>query len=210
MSTNPSDWRKFIIRCMTGESAPFEQFCFPMYNELTFNGNNCGGLGVAHSCLQIYTTAANMIKPGEKVVNIGGGFGFPSRLFFLVSDADVLHIDYDPLTLQAAKLLYPCPGVIYLLHDITTPLPDDIGSYNYIVMTDVIEHIALNNWSIVRDNIYKLLPDGGKILFSFPVGEDLSSGTHSSYHVTSIPDHAFVSDFFSKPGIEIIIVGRDV
>lgn len=51
--------------------------------------------------------------------------------------------------------------------DITDPLPEEEGAYDFIVSTDVFEHI-LAPVQKAFDGAYKLLKPGGKMIFSVP------------------------------------------
>lgn len=70
------------------------------------------------------------LRPGAKVVDAGCGFG---RMCAALQDLgmDTTGIDISPAALAEAEKRSPGPR--YVLHDLTQPLPDDLGQFDVLV-----------------------------------------------------------------------------
>lgn len=202
------EWRERVRASMVGEFVPVEQWCLPYPNRVSPIGVHCGGLPTALGHLRNYADAVAHMAEGDRVLNIGGGSGLSSRLFFLVTGEEVVHTDRDVEYVELSDVVYPCPGVTRICWDITEPAPEGIGLFDIVVCTEVLEHIEFDLWPDVRENVKALLKPYGKFITSFPVNEDLFSGNASSYHLVSIPSADFVVEFFEfDASIEFVLLG---
>lgn len=196
VSLDASAWRERVTASMVGEFVPVEQWCLPYPNTVSPIGVHCGGLPTALGHFRNYADAVKYMEEGDRVLNIGAGAGLESRLFFLVTGEEVVHTDKTREYIELSELVYPCPGVHRVLWDITKRPPFDLGVFDVIVCTEVLEHIEFSLWKHVKDNIALTLKPGGKFICSFPVNEDITSGSASSHHVTSISSVEFVAEYF--------------
>lgn len=200
----PFEWREKVRSTLSGEFVPLELCCLEYPNDVSPWGYNCGGLGVAYGHLAVYSNVLKHFADESRIIEVGGGSGFSSRLYFLATGAETWHTDWKEENIAYAELMHPCPGVTRRVWDITQEPSYEFGVFSSIVMTEVLEHIPFEMWDIVKENIYMLSDKDTKLILSFPVAEDLTIEGRSAFHTTSIPSKEFVVDFFSEVDVRLV------
>ena len=113
-----------------------------------------------------YKFVAKMLKGQQRVVEIGCGDGFCSRL--VQNEVGNLTItDFDPLFIEDAKTRMAEPWVSgAFVHDILTgPVP---GTYDAAYSLDVLEHIPPAQEQLYLDNVIACLTDRGVFIAGMP------------------------------------------
>ena len=88
---------------------------------------------------------------GKKVVNLGAGKGYFRELF---KDSDYLTVDF-----------YPYEGIDVVV-DLIQPLPFDSNHYDFIILSNVLEHISEPE-KLIKE-CYRILKNGGSLLITVP------------------------------------------
>ena len=104
--------------------------------------------------------AAECIRPGDRVLDIGCGDGFFSKRFLASTGAQVDALDIDPGALTVARRFNPDPHVRFWLTDATeTPFPSD--RYEVVVWDGALAHFpAETTQGMLRKIASVLSPDG--------------------------------------------------
>ena len=88
---------------------------------------------------------------GKKVVNLGAGKGYFRELF---KDSDYLTVDF-----------YPYEG-IDVVADLIKPLPFDSNHFDFIILSNVLEHISEPE-KLIKE-CHRILKDDGTLLITVP------------------------------------------
>ena len=98
-----------------------------------------GGLNNVVSHLAHWQDMANLLREGERLLEIGCGSGFPARVYSLRTRCEVVAVD-KPEVIAISAVAYPTPGVRFVGHDLNEPF--DFGYFDAVIAVDVLEHIA--------------------------------------------------------------------
>jgi 2-polyprenyl-3-methyl-5-hydroxy-6-metoxy-1,4-benzoquinol methylase len=110
--------------------------------------------------LAVHALAA--ARPGDRVLDIGGGRGELARAF-ADDGAGVTAIDYSPDALELARETAGASSVRFVCTDATSF--DDPGGYDVAVASDVIEHLSHVELDRLYGNVARMLrPDGSLIV----------------------------------------------
>ena len=118
--------------------------------------------------LSRYKFVAKMLSGYKRVLEIGCGDGFASRLVH--PEVGELHmIDFDPVFVNDAKQRAE-PGwpIAYAVHDILEGPYKDSGAFDAAFSLDVIEHIDSKNEKQYFENICSSLTDNGVFICGSP------------------------------------------
>lgn len=108
-----------------------------------------------------YGAIANQIKSGSKILDLGCGDGNVCQLF--LAKGEVVGVDISQAALKKAASL----GIKTKLHDLNKlPLPFSDGSFNCVILTDVLEHL-LDPLSLLKDS-YRILTKDGRLIVTAP------------------------------------------
>lgn len=108
-------------------------------------------------------------EAGHKVLDIGCGFGYGSKMLF-DSNRDVTSMDVSDKAIEYAKKKYPGPK--YICADASVlPFPD--STFDSVTTFDVIEHLKVPE--DLLPEIYRVLKPGGTMFISTPNPRHLMS-----------------------------------
>lgn len=108
----------------------------------------------------IYDVVKKIVR--DRVADIGFGTGFGTHLFN-VNAKEVYGYEIDEDAIQFAKAVFPFKNLHFEYGDIVKGID---GSFDYITMVDVIEHIK--DEKIALANIKKMMAKGGSFICSTP------------------------------------------
>ena len=118
-------------------------------------------LAIATLHLHSYATAAELVGPGSRVLDIGFGEGFGSEHFRTVG-AEYLGVELDPVIVAHANERY---GSYFQVYDGST-IPAEDGTFDLVIMLQVIALIP--EPQVVLREIARVLSPGGQALISTP------------------------------------------
>lgn len=122
----------------------------------------------------IYTEVAKVVR--GRVADIGFGTGFGTHLF-TVQAKEVVAFDVDEGGINFAEKVFPLPKLRFTFGDIAKGI--DAGSFDYVVMIDVIEHMKYDKR--VLQNVKEMMNGNGILILSTP--NRLSRYRKSANHV---------------------------
>ncbi len=103
---------------------------------------------------------------GMKVLDLGIGTAYGASYLSTVA-ASVTGIDIDAQAVAEAESRYHAPNLTFLFGDLAS-LNFDSGSFDAVVMFEVIEHIAPDDQAALLEEIRRVLKPGGFLLISTP------------------------------------------
>ena len=111
------------------------------------------------------------VKP-KRILEIGCGIGATSwRMAKAWPEAEVIGADVSPDSIKVAQTCFKLPNLSYfqgLIKEGTLS-----GKFDFIVLMDVYEHIALKNRPTLHASIKAALGDDGRVFFSVPTPDCL-------------------------------------
>lgn len=103
-------------------------------------------------------------KPVNKILDIGCSYGW--ALEKLTDKADQLWgIDTDLEALSLAEQSYPN---VQFIHQTAANLPFDNGTFDVVILSEVIEHVGDENKQLVIDEAWRVLKENGLFIFTAP------------------------------------------
>jgi SAM-dependent methyltransferase len=142
--------------------------------------------------------ASEIIRTGDRLLDIGCGDGFFTNTFYSPRCQHVDAIDIEPSAIEAARKLNSAKNIdFHLLDAVRDPFPSD--RYDVIVWDGAIGHFATSDLSAVLDKITRALSPSG--IF---VGSE-SLGIEGSDHLQFFADEAELAAVF-KPYFEHVLI----
>ena len=132
----------------------------------------------------------------QRVLDVGTGSG---RLAAMVRDrlpeAEVVGLDFSELMLAQARERFADGGVELVEHDLSEPLPGDLGSFDAVVSSMVIHHLPDERKRSLFAEIFALLGPGG-IFANFEHVASPTARLHEAFFVAIGvgPEHEDPSD----------------
>jgi len=124
-----------------------------------------------------------------RVLDIGCGYGYGSNL--LAGKAEhVTGIDYHQPAIEFAKKNYERENLTFLQHDANNPLPFEDDTFELIVSSEVLEHIA--NQDRLLDEVLRVGKKGKYVIFKTPQSADGSEDDNPHHH------HTYTYEEFEK------------
>lgn len=119
-------------------------------------------------------------RQATRVLDLGSGDG---RLLALVLDAcapvEAVALDFSPAMLDRLRRRFAgSPGVTVVAHDLDGPLPDGLGTFDVVVSSFAIHHLAHARKRSLYEEIYARLRPGG----TFCNLEHVASATPALHH----------------------------
>jgi 2-polyprenyl-3-methyl-5-hydroxy-6-metoxy-1,4-benzoquinol methylase len=133
-----------------------------------------GGIDNVISHFEHWSDMADMLREGERLLEIGCGCGMPSRIYSLRTHCEVVAVD-KPEVIAVSSVMYRTPGVTFVGHDFNEPF--DLGTFDVVICVDVIEHIV--NKDVLLQSLANADNGNTRWLLSVPIGPD-----KNSWHVT--------------------------
>lgn len=106
------------------------------------------------------------VKPSDKVLDAGCGEGFYVMLLDELFGCQVVGLDNDPQILeQARKWVGEKPNIKLLVGDVTD-LPFEDGSFDRVILSEVLEHVPDDKKAL--SEVYRVLRPGGILVITVP------------------------------------------
>lgn len=151
-----------------------------------------------------YKKCLALLKPGDKVLSIGGFHCSIEKMLKKAIDIEVVVTDY-PESIKMQKKYYDFLNFRYKGIDLAQGLEGmEQNYYNLVIYTEVIEHIPLPPYEQLQP-FDPLLKKGGHILITTP---NLSSIVHIAKLIMKIPHYDTPDKFFSSISKENLQVHR--
>ncbi len=97
------------------------------------------GTHVKHRLMEYHNFFVERVRPGERVLDIGCGYGAVAWSMATRANAMVTGIDLDAENILKARKLFPHPNLAFIRGDVLKDLPQ--GQYDTIVLSNTLEHI---------------------------------------------------------------------
>jgi SAM-dependent methyltransferase len=115
--------------------------------------------------------SAQIMRPGDVVLDIGCGDGFFANRFFAPRVAHIDAIDIEPTAIEHARRHHAAPNINYELRDaVMHPFPR--ASYDVIVWDGALGHFAPDVTRSMLTKIRTALDEGGVFVGSESLGEE--------------------------------------
>jgi SAM-dependent methyltransferase len=98
-----------------------------------------GGVHVKHRLMRYHDFFVDRVRPGERVLDIGCGYGAVAHSIAERAGAEVVGIDLDSSNVASARRMFPHPRLTFVTGKAPRDLPD--GRFDVIVASNVLEHI---------------------------------------------------------------------
>lgn len=97
------------------------------------------GTHVKHRLMQYHDFFVERLRPGERVLDIGCGYGAVAWSMATRANAIVTGIDMDAKNIEMAQRLFQHPNLTLIIGDALQEIPS--GQFETIVISNVLEHI---------------------------------------------------------------------
>ncbi len=98
------------------------------------------GLHSKHRHMKYHDFFVDRIGAEERVLDVGCGIGVVAHSVASRAGAHVTGIDYNALSIAAARERYDLPNLEYIVGDATKDLPDQ--PFDVVILSNVLEHIV--------------------------------------------------------------------
>jgi SAM-dependent methyltransferase len=98
-----------------------------------------GGIHPKHRLTRYHDFFVERVKPGERVLDVGCGYGAVAYSVATRAHAEVVGIDLDPANIAEARRRFADPRLTFVVGDATRDVP--AGRFDVIVASNVIEHL---------------------------------------------------------------------
>ncbi|MFG0249605.1 MAG: class I SAM-dependent methyltransferase [Phycisphaeraceae bacterium JB051] len=120
------------------------------------------------------------------VIGCGSGESALHLVEHVAPQANILAVDLASNSVEIAQKLFPHPQIQYQQMDVVTDTID--GSWDVIVMPDVLEHIPLDGRDVLFEKINTLLSDRGILLITCPAPNARRSRRRAENTLSQIVD----------------------
>ena len=108
------------------------------------------------------------LKPDSNVLELGSGIGTLTFLLFkYIKDGKIEAVDISPKSIEFSKQKIKSPNVFFFADDIVT-FKTSLKNIDFITLFDVIEHIPLDKYSELFQNLSFLSNENTKICINIP------------------------------------------
>jgi SAM-dependent methyltransferase len=114
-----------------------------------------GGVHVKHRLMRYHDFFVDRIRPGERVLDIGCGYGAVAHSIAERAGADVVGVDLDSSNVTQARRLFPHERLTFLTGEVPRDLPE--GRFDVVVASNVLEHIE-DRQSFLREVQHRAEP----------------------------------------------------
>jgi SAM-dependent methyltransferase len=98
-----------------------------------------GGVHVKHRLMRYHDFFVERIHAGERVLDIGCGYGAVANSIAERSGAIVVGLDSEPANVTKARALFPREGLTFVVGEAPRDVP--AGPFDAVVISNVLEHV---------------------------------------------------------------------
>ena len=98
-----------------------------------------GGVHPKHRLTAYHDFFVKRVQAGERVLDLGCGYGAVASSLATRAGADVVGIDLDAANIAEARRRFAHPRITFVVGDATKALPP--GRFNVVVASNVVEHV---------------------------------------------------------------------
>ena len=112
------------------------------------------------------------VAQGSRVLEIGCGVGIITKALSKIA-SDIVAVDISPRNIDIAKEFNSGSVIRFEVDDVTDDqtMLGDFGSFDAIVMADVIEHIPMSSYKDLFQRFESVLSNHGMVVLTFPSPE---------------------------------------
>lgn len=144
----PAAWRRRLVQAVlyaSAEGAPPDAMRELLAIDADVSGmtdlvalSYGGGIHVKHRLMRYHDFFVERIRAGERVLDIGCGYGAVAHSIAARSGASVVGLDREPSNVEKARALFPHERLTFVAGE----APRDVtGRFDVVVMSNVLEHI---------------------------------------------------------------------
>lgn len=155
----------------------------------------------------IYRVLLEEVAPFGNVLCVGGNTGSTAGMIYdLFDPKGVVTIDINPAACEAASEVLGDRNVSVGCMDILSSYRPDIGTFDTLVLLDVIEHIEFDDEEDLVVECHSLLDPGGRVLITTPRWDPWkpSQGASDPHHVRMFERVEDVTVMWSMHGFEVV------
>jgi SAM-dependent methyltransferase len=133
----------------------------------------------------IYLFAGRFVE-GERVLDLGCGSGYGTRLLKEHGAREVVGLDLEPRSIRYARRRFGREGIEFRVGDAESP-PHDLGRLDFVVASNVLEHLRWPERAV--EQIGGLLSPHGRLLVAVPpIVDDQGLAVHEAipYHRSNL------------------------
>ena len=123
-----------------------------------------GGVHVKHRLMRYHDFFVNRIVSGERVLDIGCGYGAVAYSLATRAGARVIGVDLNQTNIAKARSMFQHPNLTFVHGDARTHLPS--GPWDALVLSNILEHID-HRVSFLNELQQRLHP--GRMLIRVPM-----------------------------------------
>lgn len=129
----------------------------------------------------VFKRVIELIRPGTKLVDLGCGNGvFLGRLDRMRAGMLLTGIDISPVAIEQLWTNHHIAGSVAALPDLGNFPESELGTYDYVTMLDVLEHIDHEAAAVAA--AFSLLKPGGQFILVVPEKHDPVYKEHIRTH----------------------------
>jgi SAM-dependent methyltransferase len=98
-----------------------------------------GGVHVKHRLMQYHDFFVDRVRKGERVLDIGCGYGAVAHSITTRSEASVVGLDSDPANIAKAKTLFAHERLDFVVGEAPRDVPT--SRFDVVVISNVLEHV---------------------------------------------------------------------
>jgi len=98
------------------------------------------GVHVKQRLMQYHDFFVERIRAGERVLDVGCGYGAVAHSIADRAGAEVVGIDLDPANVASARRMFPHPRLLFVQGEAPRDVPEE--RFDVIVASNVLEHIG--------------------------------------------------------------------
>ncbi len=132
------------------------------------------------------------------MIGCGAGESALHLVEHVAPQTNILAVDLASNSVEIAQKLFPHPQIQYQQMDVITDTID--GSWDVIVMPDVLEHIPLDGRDVLFEKLNTLLSDRGILLITCPAPNARRSRRRAENTLSQIVDEDVSLEDLMQPG----------
>jgi 2-polyprenyl-3-methyl-5-hydroxy-6-metoxy-1,4-benzoquinol methylase len=127
--------------------------------------------------------AAQLMRPDDRVLDIGCGDGFFAHRFFRLRAAHIDAIDIEPSAIEHAQEHYAAPEITFAVRDaVSAPFPAE--RYDVVVWDGALGHFPADTTRLMLEKIAASLSPTGAVVGSESLGGAEGAHDHEQFFAT--------------------------